>query len=63
MKIICYLLLALSLNVFAEQKLNPATGKFETVRPENKLKYNYMQEEWKHVPPDSKIQYNHLPDR
>jgi hypothetical protein len=57
------LLLLVSFGSLAEQKLNPVTGKFETVRPGSKLKYNYMEEEWKYAPPDSKIQYNPLTDK
>ena len=63
MKLLILIFFLLSLGVAAEQKLNPATGKFETVRPDSKLKYNYMEEEWKYAPPNSKIEYNPLTDR
>jgi hypothetical protein len=51
MKYIFLLLLSLSFFADAEQKLNPATGKFETVRPGSQLKYNPMEDEWKYAPP------------
>jgi hypothetical protein len=46
-------LLGLSFFTFAEQKFNPMTGKFETVRPGSQLKYNPMEDEWRYVPPNS----------
>ena len=63
MKNITFLLIFMSFCAVAEQKYNPHTNKFETVRPNSQLKYNYMQEEWKYVQPNSRIEYNPLTDR
>ena len=59
-KYFVFLFIALSLDVLAEQKLNPVTGKFETVQPGSQLKYNYMEEEWRYAPPNSKLRYDYL---
>ena len=50
------ILLGFSFFTLAEQKLNPATGKFETVRPGSQLKYNPMEDEWKYAPPNLQLQ-------
>ena len=53
------MLLVISFNAASEQKYNPYTNKFETVRPGSQLKYNYMEEEWKYAPPNSKLRYDY----
>jgi len=45
-------------NVFAQQKFNSMTGKYETTTPDSVLKYNYMKDEYKYVKPDSQIRLN-----
>ena len=52
MKKVILLSVLISFCALAEQKYNPHTNKFETVRPNSQLKYNYMEEEWKYVQPN-----------
>jgi len=63
MKKVIFLSVFISFCALAEQKYNPHTNKYETVRPKSQLKYNYMEEEWKYVAPNSKIEYNPLTDK
>lgn len=42
----------------AEQKYNPYTGKWETVRPRSELKYNPNSGNWNYTAPDAQPNYN-----
>jgi len=42
----------------AEQKYNPHTGKWETMRPGSELKYNPYSGAWNYAAPDARPTYN-----
>lgn len=43
---------------FAEQRINPMTGRYETVLPESELRFNGPEREWTYAPPDARLELN-----
>lgn len=57
MVLVCLVVL-LPAPLFAEQRINPMTGYYETVLPEAALRFNAPEREWTYAPPDARLELN-----